>query len=80
VSTPLVSVLMTSYNREKYIGEAIESVLESTYNNFELIIVDDCSTDNTVKIAKSFAEKDARVKVFCNDKNPGDGIVYGKIS
>jgi glycosyltransferase involved in cell wall biosynthesis len=63
---------MTSYNREKYIGEAIESVLESTYNNFELIIVDDCSTDNTVKIAKSFAEKDARVKVFCNDKNLGD--------
>ena len=46
---PLVSVLMTAYNREKYIAEAIESVLASTYQNFELIIVDDCSKDKTVE-------------------------------
>ena len=51
--TPFVSVLMTSYNREKYIAEAIRSVLASTYTHFELIIVDDCSTDNTVTIAQS---------------------------
>lgn len=50
---PLVSVLMTCYNREEYIGEAIESVLASTYKNFELIIVDDCSIDETVIIAKN---------------------------
>ncbi|MFZ4770697.1 MAG: glycosyltransferase family 2 protein, partial [Ferruginibacter sp.] len=64
-----MSVLMTSFNREAYIGEAIASVLTSTYTNFELIIVDDCSTDNTVEIAKSWATKDERIKVFVNEKN-----------
>jgi glycosyltransferase involved in cell wall biosynthesis len=69
---PLVSVLMTSYNREKYIAYAIESVLASTYPNFELIIVDDASKDQTVAIAESFATKDKRIKVFINSKNIGD--------
>jgi glycosyltransferase involved in cell wall biosynthesis len=69
---PLVSVLMTAYNREKYIAEAVESILASSYTNFELIIVDDCSSDNTVSIAKSFEAKDSRVRVFINDKNLGD--------
>ncbi|HEV2479887.1 MAG TPA: glycosyltransferase family A protein [Puia sp.] len=68
---PLVSVLMTAYNREQYIGEAISSVLASTYTNFELIILDDCSADRTVEIAKSFAEKDPRIKLFVNDHNMG---------
>lgn len=70
--TPLVSVLMTAYNRQNYIAEAIESILASTYNNFELIIVDDCSADNTISIAKSYAEKDCRVSVYINEKNLGD--------
>jgi glycosyltransferase involved in cell wall biosynthesis len=65
---PLVSVLMTAYNREQYISEAIESVLASTYNNFELIIVDDASTDKTAEIAFSYT-KDSRVKVYVNEKN-----------
>ncbi|MEP6677562.1 MAG: glycosyltransferase family A protein [Ferruginibacter sp.] len=69
---PMVSVLMTAYNRESYIEEAIESVLSSNYTNFELIIVDDCSTDNTVAIAKGYELKDSRVKVFINEKNLGD--------
>ena len=69
---PLVSVLMTSYNREKYIGLAIESVLNSTYQNWELIICDDCSSDGTVEIAKSFAKKDARIRVYINERNLGD--------
>jgi len=68
----LVSVLMTSYNREKYIAEAIESVLNQTYTNFELIIVDDCSKDKTLEIAKKFEEKDHRIKVYLNEKNLGD--------
>ena len=63
---------MTSYNREKYIAEAIESVLASTYANFELIVVDDGSKDNTVKIAKDFETTDSRVKVYVNEKNLGD--------
>ena len=66
---PLVSVLMTAYNREKYIAEAIESVLSSTYKNFELIIVDDCSKDKTVEIAKSYSLKDKRIKLYVNEKN-----------
>ena len=69
--TPLVSVLMTAYNREKYIEEAIESVLASTYLNWELIILDDGSKDNTVGLANAYAIKDDRVKVFQNEKNLG---------
>jgi glycosyltransferase involved in cell wall biosynthesis len=67
--TPLVSVLITAYNREKYIAEAISSILASTYTNFELIIVDDCSTDATAAIAKEFEKLDNRVKVYVNEKN-----------
>ena len=69
---PMVSVLMTAYNREKYIAKAIESVLESTYENFELIIVDDKSQDNTVIIAGEYEKKDRRVRVYLNEKNLGD--------
>lgn len=74
---PLVSVLMTSYNREKYIRFAIESVLNSTYKNFELIISDDGSKDQTVEIALEYAAKDQRVKVCINETNLGD---YGNRS
>lgn len=66
---PLVSVLMTAYNREDYIAEAIESVLNSSYGNFELIIVDDCSSDNTVSIANNFLSKDERIKLYVNERN-----------
>jgi glycosyltransferase involved in cell wall biosynthesis len=69
---PLVSVLMPSYNSEKYISSAIESVLNSSFTNFELIITDDNSTDNTYQIAEEFASKDNRIKLFRNDKNHGD--------
>lgn len=69
---PLVSVLMTTYNREKYIVAAVESVLASSYKNFELILVDDGSKDKTVEIARQLAQKDARIKVFINEKNLGD--------
>jgi glycosyltransferase involved in cell wall biosynthesis len=67
--TPVVSVLMTSYNREKYIAEAIESVLASSYTDFELIIVDDRSTDNTAAVARAYAEKDDRIKLYVNEVN-----------
>lgn len=63
---------MTAYNREKYISDAIESVLASTFDSFELIIVDDCSIDNSVAIAKKYAEKDQRIRVYVNKKNLGD--------
>lgn len=68
----LVSVLMTSYNREQYIAEAIESVLASTHTKVELIVVDDGSSDRTVEIAKQFASQDKRVMVYQNSNNLGD--------
>jgi len=72
MTTPLISVLMTAYNREKYIAEAIESVLASSYKDFELIIVDDGSKDRSVEIARSYENKDPRVKVYVNEKNLTD--------
>lgn len=68
----VVSVLMTAFNREKYIKESIESVLSSTFTQFELIIVDDCSTDGTVDIVRKYQSLDSRVKLFLNTKNLGD--------
>jgi glycosyltransferase involved in cell wall biosynthesis len=67
----LVSVLMTAYNRERFIAQAIESVLASTYTTFELIIVDDFSIDETFEIAKKYEQKDTRVKVYRNKTNLG---------
>lgn len=69
---PLVSILTTSYNREKFIAEAIESVLASSHKNFEYIIVDDGSTDNTVSIIKKYVETDKRIRFYQNEKNLGD--------
>jgi glycosyltransferase involved in cell wall biosynthesis len=69
--TPLVSVLMTAFNREKFIRAAIDSVLRSTYRNFELIIVDDCSHDKTLEIVKLYEEADSRIRVYQNTHNLG---------
>ena len=72
MSKPLVSVLMTVYNREKYIAEAIQSVMDSTYQNWELIIVDDRSKDRSVEIAQEFEKKDSRIRIYVNEVNLGD--------
>jgi len=69
-SIDFVSVLMPVYNGEKYLSEAIESVLGQTYRNFELIIINDHSTDRTAEIIKSFSDVDARVRGI---DNPGPG-------
>jgi glycosyltransferase involved in cell wall biosynthesis len=67
-----VSVLTTNYNRENYIGQCIESVLTSSFHDWEMIIVDDCSSDKSVLVAREFEKKDLRIKVYVNDKNLGD--------
>ncbi len=69
---PVVSVLMTAYNRERYLGSAIESVLAQTYGDFELVVVDDHSTDATVDIARRYERLDPRVRVAVNERNLGD--------
>jgi len=65
---PLISVVMPAYNAQKYIRSAIESILNKTFKNFELIIVNDCSKDNTLKIIETFSKKDPRIKIVNTDK------------
>lgn len=67
---PLVSIISPTYNHEKFISDCIESVLAQTYSNWEMIIIDDGSTDSTYSIACSFAAKDNRIKTF-TQKNIG---------
>lgn len=65
---PLVSVVTPVYNGEKYLAECIESVLAQSYQNWEYIIVNNCSTDRSLKIAERYAEKDIRIRIY-NNKN-----------
>ncbi len=68
---PLVSVLMPAYNVEEYVLEAIESILNQTYENLELIIIDDCSTDDTWQIIQKCMRKNDRIKADRNEINLG---------
>ncbi|WP_339660432.1 glycosyltransferase family 2 protein [Croceibacter atlanticus] len=69
VSNNLISVILPVFNGATYLSKAIESVLAQTYKNFELIIVDDCSTDNTNLIAQHYAQIDKRIQVIKNHEN-----------
>jgi glycosyltransferase involved in cell wall biosynthesis len=66
---PAISVLMPAYNTEKYIATAIESILNQTFSNFELIIIDDCSKDKTWEIIKEYEKRDERLRSYKNDQN-----------
>ena len=68
---PKVSIITPAYNAEKYLSETIESVLQQTFLDWEMIIIDDCSEDNTFKIATDYSKKDSRIKVIKNDVNSG---------
>ena len=71
---PLVSIITPNYNCGKFIALTIESVLAQTYTNWEMIIQDDCSTDESYEIACNYAKADPRIKVFRNDKNSGAAL------
>lgn len=70
-NAPAISVIMGVYNGEKFLEEAVRSVLSQTFEDFEFIICDDCSTDSSAQILKKFAESDNRIKLIKNEKNLG---------
>ncbi|MEM8520126.1 glycosyltransferase family 2 protein [Flavobacterium sp. PL12] len=76
-NNPFISVLMPVYNCELYIKEAVESILNQTYTNFELLLIDDCSNDTTLQICKSF--QDERIVIIEKEKNTGytNSLNYG---
>lgn len=69
--SPFFSIILSAYNCEKYISEAVESILNQTFKNFEILIADDCSLDNTRNILSSLASKDSRIRLLKNKQNIG---------
>ena len=74
----LVSVIMPTYNCAKFIGKTLESVINQTYENWEVIIVDDCSTDNTKNIVNYYSKNEPRIKYYCLGKNLGAAVARTK--
>jgi len=72
-----VSVVLTTYNRASLLRETLESILKQSYGDFELIISDDCSTDNTESICREYSQRDPRIQYYRNENNldmPGNLI------
>lgn len=67
----LISIALATYNGERFIREQIDSILNQTLSDFEIIVCDDCSADNTVNIIKDYATKDSRIKIYTNVRNLG---------
>lgn len=74
ISKDLVSIITPSYNSSKYIAETIEGVLSQTYPNWELLITDDCSTDNSIEVINEYVQQDTRIKLLKLDINSGAGV------
>src|SRR5690625_4190600 len=74
MNEPLVSIITPVYNAERFLSETIKSVKEQTYKNWELLLVDDCSKDNSAKIIKEFNRTDDRIKYIKLEKNSGASI------
>ena len=68
---PLISIIIPVYNVDKYLVRALTSIVNQTLQNIEILCVDDCSTDNSLKILEDFSKKDTRIKIFKHDKNLG---------
>ncbi|MBP2076171.1 glycosyltransferase family 2 protein [Oceanobacillus polygoni] len=71
---PLISVITPAYNAERFIGDTIDSVLDQTYANWEMVIVDDRSTDNTTSIVEEYRKRDNRIKLIVLEENSGSAV------
>lgn len=74
VNSDLVSIITPCFNCSKYLSQMIDSVIAQTYQNWELLITDDCSTDNSYDIAAAYTKKDSRIKLFKLGQNSGAGV------
>ena len=74
----LISVIIPLYNSANFISPTLESVLNQTYQQFEVILVDDCSKDNTAEVVKRYADKDERIKYFLQSKNQGAAVARNR--
>ena len=66
-----ISIIISAYNTEKYVEKALDSIIAQSYENLEIVVVDDCSKDNTLKILEKYAKKDKRIKLLKNEVNKG---------
>src|ERR1700761_555678 len=74
----LVSIAVCTYNGERFLSKQLDSLLRQSYSNIEIVIADDCSTDNTWSILQDYADKDARVKPYKNKYNLGHTLNFEK--
>ena len=74
-----IDILMATYNGEKYLREQIDSILNQTFKDFNLIICDDCSKDSTWQILEEYQKKDSRIKIIKNEKNLGYNKNFEKL-
>ena len=79
MSKPLVSVIMPVYNTKQWVWEAIESILNQTFKEFEFIIIDDCSSDWSYEICQEYAKKDKRIRLYRNEKNSWVAFTKNKL-
>src|SRR5690554_4791645 len=77
-NNPLFSILIAQYNNGHFFNDCYKSILEQTYANWEVIIVDDASTDDSLKVIKDIIKDDSRFKLFTNDTNKGCGYTKRK--
>ncbi|MET3697027.1 glycosyltransferase involved in cell wall bisynthesis [Bacillus oleivorans] len=78
LSEELVSIIMPAFNCGDFIGITLDSVIAQTYQNWEVIVIDDCSTDNTEEVVKTYSSMDTRIKYYKLDKNSGAAVARNK--
>lgn len=76
---PLISILMANFNKEKYLTDAITSVINQSDSRWELVIVDDCSTDKSMKVIKKISKDDNRIRIYKNPKNRGTAYTQDRL-